>query len=86
MNIPDLHITCCLPIFMAWVFMLLQITYVLFILGLNLKERRGWKTLPLASFVVSLTRVTIINHTVRTIRCLKLLFLLTNLVVRTRIM
>ena len=36
-NSPYLHITCRLPIFMAWIFMIIQITYVMFILGTNLK-------------------------------------------------
>ena len=51
MNILDLPITYCRPIFMAWVFMIIPITCVQFILILNMKERRGQKTLPLASFV-----------------------------------
>ena len=38
-NSLDLYIICRRPIFMAWVFMILQIKYVIFILGLNLKER-----------------------------------------------
>ena len=83
-NSLDLTITCCCPIFMAWVFMMLQITSVLFLLGLNLKYIRVWKTLNLVSFVGSTTRGTIINHKVRTIRLLKLIFLLTTAVVKTR--
>ena len=82
----DLPITCCLPTFMALVFMMLLITYFQFILGLGLKERRGWTTLPLAYFVLSIARFIIIDNTVRTIRCLKILSLSTTVVVRIRIM
>ena len=71
---------------MAWVFMVLLITPVQFILGLNLKEGRGLATLTLASFIGSMTRGAIIKHTVRTIRCLTLILFLTTTVVRTRIM
>ena len=47
---------------MVWVFMMIQITSVLFILGLNLKEIRGRTTLPLASFVRKKTRGNSLNH------------------------
>ena len=66
--------------------MMLLITYFQFILGLGLKERRGWTTLPLAYFVLSIARFIIIDNTVRTIRCLKILSLSTTVVVRIRIM
>ena len=81
LNSPDLPITCCLPIFMTWVLMMLQITYVLFVLGPNFKERSVWTTLPLAYLVGSMKRVDIPNYTIRTIICLKFLFLLTTVAV-----
>ena len=73
-NSPDLPITCSLKIFMSWVFMMILITYVHFMLGLNLRERRGWTTLPLASFVGSKTRGTIINNTL--ITCHKWIYIM----------
>ena len=84
-NIQDLPITFCLPLFMAWLFMMLLITSVQFILEMNLKEGRGWPKFPLAYCVGSITRGTINNHMVRTIRCLKMRFLLTITVFTTRI-
>ena len=42
--------------------------------------------MPLASFLDSMKRGDIINNTVRIIRCLKFIFLLTTVVFRTRIM
>ena len=65
---------------------MLQITPVLFILGLNFKERRGQNISPLDYFVGSMARGTILNHTVRTIIFLILLLLLTTVVARTRTM
>ena len=85
MNSPYLPITYLRTIFMAWVLMVLQIIYVLFILGIYLKEIRVWTTLPISSFVLSITRGTILDHKLRTIRFLKLLLLLTTTVIRTRI-
>ena len=85
-NSPELTITCCLPIFMAWIFMMLIITSVQFIFGLIWNEKRGWTKLPLASLVGSMKRGNILNNTVRNIICLELLFLLRTVVFRTRIM
>ena len=84
-NSLDLTITCCCPIFMAWGFMMLQITSVMFIHEINLKEIRGWTTFPLASFVGSITRGAILNNTGKTITCLGFLFFLKTVEVRTRI-
>ena len=64
-NILELPITCSWTVFMAWVFMMLQIKYVIFILGLGLKGRRVWTTFHFSSFFGSMTRGTILNHTVK---------------------
>ena len=71
---------------MAWVCMMLLITSIQYIFGLNLKTIRGQTTLTLASFFGSITRGDILNHKVKTIRFLKLLFLLTAEVARKIIM
>ena len=53
---------------------------------IEFEGKKGMKKIPVPSLFGSMTKVTIPNYTVRTIIYLKLLFLLTNVVVRTRIM